>query len=61
MYLIIDEQHRVYQTAFISGYLRSQLKQGNLSIINTTQMKGMDITGDWSDIQDWDSSFRTEE
>lgn len=71
-YLIIDAQCRIYRTPTITGYLRSQARQGNLSIVNLRSMTGMNAStiqsvdngtaysDDWSDIQEWDSSFRVE-
>lgn len=60
-YLIIDEQHRIYKATFLSGYVRSQAKQGNLSVVNLMDTTGMNIDGSWSDIQEWDPSFKVDE
>lgn len=57
-FLIVDEQYRVYVTSTISGYVRAQVKKGNLTLINTATMQGMDMEGTWSDIQPWLPSFR---
>lgn len=57
MYLIIDEQHRIYRTNKLTKYVKKQTKKGNLSVINIKDMIGMNIDGTWSEIQKWDGSY----
>ena len=59
MYLIIDEVGKLCQTPVLSGRLRSQCRRGEVSIVNTTTMKGMNGAEyskehgeEWSTIQD---------
>jgi len=59
-YLVIDAQYRIYQTNVFSGYLRAQAKAGKLSIVRLLDGKGMNRDGSWSEIQEWDSSFKVE-
>lgn len=55
MYLIIDRDYRLYQNKIFTGYMRAQVKKGNLSVVNIRTMEGMNIDG-WTmeKIDDWD-------
>jgi hypothetical protein len=59
-YLVIDEQYRIYQTDIFSGYLRTQVKKGKLSVVNLQSMQGMDRDGRMEDIQEWEQGYRVE-
>ncbi len=59
-YLIIDEYYRIYQTKVLSGYIYTQAKKGNLSVVRLRDMKGMNIDGSWSEINLWDSEAKLE-
>lgn len=66
-YLIIDEQYRIFRTDILTGYLHSQCRQGNLSIVNLKTMKGLncgcsdiDAQETWSNIQELGSEFKVE-
>lgn len=70
MYLIIDAQYRIYKSEILSGYVRSQARNGMLSVVNLKTMKGINYldygsspypdTEEWSDVQEWDPSFNVE-
>jgi len=60
MYLIIDEQYRIYQSGILSGYVRSQAKKGKLSVVNLSNMEGINTDGSWSVIQDLPTGFKVE-
>jgi hypothetical protein len=53
-YLIFDKDYGIYTSPFVSGYLRAQCKRGNLSIINTRNLTGMNIDGHWVDLPIWE-------
>lgn len=60
MYLIIDADYRIFQTKVLSGYVRSQARQGNLSVVNLKTMRGIntpqfakEIGEEWSDIPEF--------
>lgn len=74
MYLIIDGECRVYKTKIVTGYLRNQCRRGNCNIINLRTMQGMNSAAwqasttdgklglsEYSDIQEWDTSFKFNE
>ena len=71
MYLIIDEQYRIYKAEILSGKIRSLARKAKLSVVNLSTMQGInsaqwsDITVDeslpeWSDIQDLPSGFEVD-
>lgn len=69
MYLIIDKEYRIYKSDILSGYVRSQARKGNLSVVNLKTMQGINYqdfdsspygSEELSDIQDWDPSFKVE-
>jgi len=45
MYLIVDRDYRIFQTDVFSGRIRTLLKAGEVSVVNTRTMKGMNIDG----------------
>lgn len=66
-YLIIDKQYRIFHSDRLTGYLHTQCRRGNLSIVNLKTMKGLnlacsslDAQETWSDIQEWLPEFRDE-
>jgi hypothetical protein len=61
MYLIIDEQYRIFQSPIMSGYVRAQAKAGKLSVVNLLQMKGINLDGSWSAIQTLPDDFQIDE
>jgi len=44
-YLVVDKEYGIYHTAVFNGYLRAQVKKGNLSVLNLRTMQGMNIDG----------------
>lgn len=60
MYLVIDKEYRIYQTPILSGYVRAQAHEGNLSVVNLAAMKGMNLDRSWSKIQDLTENFTVE-
>jgi len=67
MYLIIDEQYRIYKSNILSGYVRQQARKGNLSVVNLTTMQGINIAEkpynigpEWSDIQSLPEEFEVD-
>lgn len=52
-YLIIKSDYSVSQSKILSGYLRAQCKRGNISIIDTRRMRGMNLDGTWSDVNEF--------
>ena len=60
-YLVIDKEYRIYFTSIFNGYLRAQVKKGNLSVLNLMTMQGMNIDG-WTmeDIQELPKGYRVE-
>ena len=62
MYLVIDEQYRLYKTPIISGALRAECRKGDVSIVNLDTMQGLaqgdDGYDEWQDIQDWMTAMR---
>ncbi len=75
MFLIIDEDYKIYKAPVLSGYVRSEARKGNLSVIDIRRMKGMNclklhsengFQGDfgeneWSDIQLLPRGFKIDE
>jgi len=66
-YLIIDAEYRIYQSAILTGYIRSQARKGNLSIVDLKVMKGLnaacseeDKKETWSPIQEWLPEFKVD-
>ena len=57
MYLVIDKEYRIFQSPILSRYVRAQAKDGNLSVVNINNMKGMNLDGSWSDIQTMTENF----
>ena len=51
-YLIIDEDYKISKSDALSGRLRSQCKNGEISIVNLEALEGMNIDGTWSKIQE---------
>ena len=60
MYLIIDAQYRISKTPVLSGYLRTQLKKGNVSVIRLDRLQGMNIDGTWEDLPEWSGTVEDE-
>lgn len=60
-YLIIDRQYRVFRSAFISGYVMTQARKGNLSILHPWTMEGINLDGTWSHIQWLPDDFTIDE
>lgn len=74
LYLIVDREYRIYKSPVLSGYVRSQVRKGNLSVINLNRLKGMNclklhsdegLQGDfgeneWSYIQDLPEGFEVD-
>lgn len=52
MYIFIDEQYRISKSSILSGHNYSLAKQGKLSVISVPALRGMNIDGTWSDIQE---------
>ena len=57
MYLVIDEDYKLYQTTTLSGELRCKGRRGEVSIVRIKDMKGMntpeyanEVGEEWSDI-----------
>lgn len=73
MYLIIDEQYRMYKVKVLSGRIRSMAKKARLSVVNLKTMQGInsaqwsnfsisdDALPEWSDIQDLPKNFELDE
>lgn len=67
MFLIIDEEYRVYKSPILSGYVRGQVKKSKLSVIDLRTMKGLvpsSETGDglaWEDVQDVPLGFKVDD
>ena len=73
-YLIIDKEYRIYKSPVLSGYVRSQVRRGDLSVISLSRLKGMNclklhseggLQGDygeneWSDIQELPEGFKVD-
>jgi hypothetical protein len=57
MYLVIDKEYRIYQTPILSGYVRAQAHEGNLSVVNLSTMQGMNLDRSWSDVQQLTENF----
>lgn len=49
MYLIIDEQYRIYKKNILSGWIRRRAKDGKLSVINLRTMEGINRSGSVED------------
>jgi len=60
MYILIDDQFRVYQTPEVTEYQWLQATNGNLSILDLDDMTGLNVDGTWDDIQEWDSAWTIE-
>ena len=60
MYLVIDKEYRIYQTQILSGYVRAQAHEGNLSVVNLTTMEGINRDRSWSRVQDLTENFTVE-
>ena len=69
MYLIIDEQYRIYKSKVLSGYVRSQAKNAKLSVVNLNNMTGInssqwcntvheDSLPEWSPVQELPHGFK---
>ena len=52
MYLFINEDHEVYKAPVLSANNRRLVMLGQLSCIDLTGMRGMNIDGTFSDVQD---------
>ena len=72
MYIIIDEEYRVYQSDVLTGRVRSWGRRGKISIIEVSKRVGMQALklkginradhqvkfgGEWSEIQRLPSDF----
>ena len=57
MIIIIDPEYRVYKTHKVTPQMIDKVMKGNLSILNTDDMTGINIDCTWSDIQDWQDHF----
>jgi hypothetical protein len=55
-YIVIDNEYCIYKTDVLTGKLRSKCKQGDISIIQVSSLKGMNLDGTWSDINEWDGN-----
>ncbi len=75
MYLIIDEQYRIYKSKILNGRIRGLAKRAKLSIVNLKTMQGINsaqwsnhsiiddvgnLLPEWSDIQDLPDDFEIE-
>ena len=63
MYLIIDEEYKIYKTKELTLFLISKGRAGKISIVNLKTMQGMNMLenhqelGEWSSIQDLPEEF----
>ena len=71
MYLIIDEDYRLFKSEILSGKVRSMARRGKVSVVNLQNMKGMNCLkslsenglqgefgeNEWSEIQGWGEEF----
>ena len=61
-YLIVDRDYRIFQTDVFSGKIRALLKAGELSVVDTKTMKGMNIDGlTMEDIPTWSKGLALED
>jgi len=60
MYLIIDEQYRIYKNTILSGRIRNLAKRGELSVVRLSDMKGINTDGSWSAIQELPAGFEVD-
>ena len=57
MWLIFDSKYRSFKTRELTVGIKIKVQRGDLTVIDLTTMKSMNVDGSWSPVQDWQTNF----